>query len=185
MRHRSLLYRSYCQGVLTQELLHRSCYTGVVIQESISQELTLGVYLCLNSCKTPTSQVLLNVLSRRQGQPGGDHRNVTPCGDRAHRTHKLWRNANLPWGRATLCGDYACRTHKREVKCTFSVSGAALCRDFAWRTHKRLIKRGFLWRGILRRHNDPLWQGFSMWKLLCVKTALCIVKTFVCKTFCV
>ena len=62
------------KGLVTQEFLHRNCYKGILAHELLHWSWYTGVnfqviYLYLNSYKTPTSQVLLNSLLRRQGQP--------------------------------------------------------------------------------------------------------------------
>lgn len=107
------------------------------------------IYLYLNPgpYRTPTSQVLLNFLFRRQEQPG------LPCPSkadplrsaRARQTHKHVVKRDFVLGTsnplrrshvlgAQMCGQIRLRSHR----------AATLCRDRACQTRKRAVKCKFV-----------------------------------------
>ena len=68
------------------------------------------------------------------------------------------KNTNL-LSRLALCGDCACRTPKRVAKCESSCAGATLCGDGACQT--------------FRTKSGPMWQSFTVTRLLRVKVSVC------------
>jgi hypothetical protein len=142
-------------GVVTQEFFDRSCYTGVPTQEFLDRSCCVGIVIHRSQLlgdllvpepyRTPTSQVLLNSLFRRQEQPGQPcpskadplrsarvgHTNMLVKRDFVLGTSNPLRRSYVSGAQtcgqirlrshraATLCRDRACQTRKRVVKCEF------------------------------------------------------------------
>ena len=147
-----------CTGVLWQELLHRSCFR-VVTQELASRWSTCIWTPRLNSYEAPTSQVLLNSLSRRQGQPGRVHRNVAFCGDRARPTNE--RVVKCKFVLETGNPLRRCASVERKVKCEFSGTAHAGRTKCWWHAN-------FLGDGVDPSHEINVErQKLRFWNLRC------------------